>query len=436
MVNKGQDSNTHVKIAVDSNGYLRIQFSSAISREIWGKRQYYKSLGLTDSEQNRIKAGSIVNQIQEDILFGRLDASLQKYSIITQAGTKAEKKHFYYTSDITLQELFSKYLEYIKPQSAPTTFIRKYKQLFSNTIAQCPEDLMDTAGIQAKITELRCPDHAKTLLGKLYDMTVWAKLNKNIPEDFPNPYRYYQENVKTKKAQPKPLPSMVQLNGGVKAQFKYRGFKPSEIPYILQALSERGDYRNKGQWRIPVEFLFLTGFRLGEAAALQWKHIDKDFNYIYVCQSYEPDYDILKDTKTGITQHFPCNKNVKDFLEKIKPLNVEPNYFVLGGEKPINFNNLNTVWSGHPYGQGKNGKHRTVSSLIGKLIAEGLVEFYHPPYSTRHTWINIQLRAGIPVQNVAEWAGNSPDTIWKNYVGHDSNFSHPVEFSLDFAPKY
>jgi integrase len=434
MATKKSTSRKHVKVSKDSKEYLRLQFSSGLSQEIWGKRQYYKALGLSDSEENRIKAEEIANQIEQDILFGRLDASLQKYSIVVQAATKAEKIHPYYRSDITLQKLFAMYLQYIKPQKAETTFIRKYEKLFANTISKCPQDIKDTAGIQAKITELRCRDHAKALLGQLDDMMTWAKINKTIPDDFPNPYKFYKENINNKKPQPKPIPSMVMSCGAIKPQFKCRGFKPEEIPCILEALSERGDYRNKGQWRIPVEFLFMTGFRLGEAAGLQWKNVEKDFNYIYVCQSYEPDYDILKGTKTGVTRYFPCNQQIKEFLRRIKPVDVNPEWFVLGGEKPINFNKLNSVWGGHPYKTNKTKKNKTVASLIGNLIAEGKVEFYYPPYGTRHTWINIQLSAGIPVQNVAEWAGNSPDVIWKNYVGYDNKFSHPIELPIGFTP--
>lgn len=427
MASTKQSLKRHVRVNKDSKGYLRLQFSSNVSQQIWGKRQYYKGLGLTESEENRIKAEEIANQIETDILFGKLDASLQKYSIVFQAAAKAENTHPYYSSDITLQKLFAMYLDYIKPQKEETTFIRKYSKLFASTISQCPEDIKDTVSIYSKITDIRCPEHAKALLGKLYDMMAWAKINRIIPEDLSNPYKFYQDNIKNKKTQSKPLPAMVSSCGVVKSQFKNRGFKPEEIPFILEALSERGDYRNKGQWRIPVEFLFLTGFRLGEAAGLQWKDVEKDFNYIYVCRSYEPDYNILKGTKTGITRHFPCNQQVRDFLARIKPINATPNSFVLGGEKPVNFNNLNQVWTGTANARGRKGRKTTVSSTIGNLILEGKVEFYYPPYATRHTWINIQLRAGIPVQNVAEWAGNSPDTIWKNYVSYDNSFLQPIE---------
>jgi hypothetical protein len=67
-------------------------------------------------------------------------------------------------------------------------------------------------------------------------------------------------------------------------------------------------------------------------------------------------------------------------------------------------------------------------------MEEGKVEYYYSPYGARHTWINIQLKAGVPVQNVAEWAGNSPETIWKNYVSHDGSFSHPAELPVITPP--
>ncbi len=419
-----------VKVSRDSRGYLRLQFSASISREIWNKPQHYKSLGLIDSEENRIKAESIANKIEHDIKFGKLDASLKGYSVVSQAVKNAENTHHYYGSNLTLTSLYNKYIEYIKPQKAETTFLRKYVKLYGNTLTKCSQDLKEAETIQSQIVELRCPEHAKSLLGTLFDAVEWAKINNLVPQDFPNPYKFYQENIKVKKYQAKPLPGMIVNTGVVKPRFKYRGFLPQEIPFILEALSQRGDYRNKGQWAIPVELLFLTGFRLGEAAALRWRNVDKDLEWIHVCESYEPDFNIFKDTKTGCTRYLPCNQRLKEFLSRIKPQDVNPNHFVIGGENPVNFNNLNQVWAGHADPGNGAKKSVAVSSVIGKLIDEGKVEYYYSPYGARHTWINIQLQAGIPVQNVAEWAGNSPDTIWKNYVSYDGNFSHPAELPV------
>ena len=89
-----------VKVSRDSRGYLRLQFSASISREIWKKPQHYKSLGLIDSEENRIKAESIANQIEHDIKFGKLDASLEGYSFVSQAAKNAENTHHYYGSNL------------------------------------------------------------------------------------------------------------------------------------------------------------------------------------------------------------------------------------------------------------------------------------------------------------------------------------------------
>jgi hypothetical protein len=44
-----------VKIGVDKNS-LRLQFPSAISQKIWGVRQKYKSLGLSDTPNKSINS--------------------------------------------------------------------------------------------------------------------------------------------------------------------------------------------------------------------------------------------------------------------------------------------------------------------------------------------------------------------------------------------
>ncbi|NJM86929.1 MAG: DUF3596 domain-containing protein [Hydrococcus sp. RU_2_2] len=56
----------NVTISTDK-GYLRLQFPSALSRAVYGKRQFYKALGRSDTKQNRQWAEAIAAKIQADI---------------------------------------------------------------------------------------------------------------------------------------------------------------------------------------------------------------------------------------------------------------------------------------------------------------------------------------------------------------------------------
>ena len=86
--------------------------------------------------------------------------------------------------------------------------------------------LKEAEKIQSKIVELRCAQHANGLLGKLFDALEWAKINDLVPHDFPNPYKFYKENIKVKKHRAKPLPGMIVKTGVVKPRFKYSGYLP------------------------------------------------------------------------------------------------------------------------------------------------------------------------------------------------------------------
>ena len=38
------------------------------------------------------------------------------------------------------------------------------------------------------------------------------------------------------------------------------------------------------------------------------------------------------------------------------------------------------------------------------------------PYSGRHTYVSLQIHAGVSPVTIAAWAGNSPKSIWDHYA--------------------
>lgn len=85
----------------------------------------------------------------------------------------------------------------------------------------------------------------------------------------------------------------------------------------------REDFETKPDY-IPsyaVEFMLLTGMRIGEVAFLQWEHIKEDKGYILICgsekyvQSTKEHYDDV--TKTGKLRHVPLTQPIKAFLDHL-----------------------------------------------------------------------------------------------------------------------
>ncbi len=68
-----------VTVGVDK-GCLRLQFPSDVSLKIWGKKQKYKTLGLSNTPQNKAVAEKLASIAQMDIFSDELDITLEKYN--------------------------------------------------------------------------------------------------------------------------------------------------------------------------------------------------------------------------------------------------------------------------------------------------------------------------------------------------------------------
>ena len=55
-----------------------------------------------------------------------------------------------------------------------------------------------------------------------------------------------------------------------------------------------------------------------------------------------------------------------------------------------------------------------------------VVTHLYRPYDLRHTSISRWIEAGIPVAQVASWAGNTADVIWRHYANTTQTYEIPV----------
>ena len=74
--------------------------------------------------------------------------------------------------------------------------------------------------------------------------------------------------------------------------------------------------------------------------------------------------------------------------------------------------NFYPAWTGPPDGR---------DGVIADLMKQGKIKTYLKPYATRHTFITLQLKAGMTPANVAKLVGNSPEMIYKHYVSADED---------------
>lgn len=110
----GKASRGSVVVAT-REGRLRLQ----LPRHLYGGEQKYLSLGMSDTAENWELAEAKAQLIESDIKFERFDPTLKKYKPETHLTVIETIKP---KPELTLTQLFSRYLEFKKPTLKATTF--------------------------------------------------------------------------------------------------------------------------------------------------------------------------------------------------------------------------------------------------------------------------------------------------------------------------
>lgn len=172
-----------------------------------------------------------------------------------------------------------------------------------------------------------------------------------------------------------------------------------EVSIILQALKEKEHHR-KIRWDLYAEFMLQTGMRTGEVRALRYNDIKE--NKILVHSNYTLTHGLKNSTKTNKQRWVPLNSRC---LEILKELNQECDYIF-----PWNRQSFQSFFR----------------EKIDEKFNENKLKFRFRPYDLRHTAISRWLEAGIPVTQVANWAGNTSEVIWKYYANTTQEFEIPI----------
>jgi len=135
MYGKVSTMSGRVKITCDK-GYLRLQFPTALSRKLYGKRQFFKGLGRQDTPENHEWAERIAARIQADLdhpdcekLF---DPALSKYFDIKV--TTNVVLHPATIDAIELKDIWIEFVDYKRKsgQISETTYKTRYSRTYAN----------------------------------------------------------------------------------------------------------------------------------------------------------------------------------------------------------------------------------------------------------------------------------------------------------------
>ncbi|MEA5596286.1 tyrosine-type recombinase/integrase [Rivularia sp. UHCC 0363] len=348
-----------------------------------GEPRRYLSLRLSDTPENHKAAQLVAWQIEEDINNGTLRDSLDQYlpspklTVVTNF-TRTSKG---------LGELWDSYCLYKKSQIAASTYIKDFRGRYLNHINKLPtRELRDSVAIRDYLVSNLSPHAAQRMLTQLNACLEWAVSSGLVTH---NPFSKMARDIKVVKYDSNNI----------------NPFTTEEKQEILKAF---GEHQNYSHYLPFVEFLFLTGCRLGEAIGLKWEHISSSSNgklMITFQESYSTVLKANKNTKTGGIRKFPCNLKLSSLLSSLERTSElvfpSPTGLVINGH-----NFTNRVWKG-------TGKYK---GIVGELVAQGKVSSYRCPYNTRHTFISAMLENGLTTSQVAKLVGNSPEVILKHYA--------------------
>jgi integrase len=153
-------------------------------------------------------------------------------------------------------------------------------------------------------------------------------------------------------------------------------------------------------WALYAEWMLQTAMRTGEVRALRWRDIKDD--RILVHQNYTLTHGLKASTKTNRQRWVPLNERCQGILEQ---LDASSEYLF--------------PWNRHAF-------QSIFYDRMVRAHQAGLLDRRYRPYDLRHTAISRWIEGGIPVAQVAAWAGNSAEVIWKHYAGISQDYAMPV----------
>ncbi|NJL37954.1 MAG: hypothetical protein HC840_07925 [Leptolyngbyaceae cyanobacterium RM2_2_4] len=111
-------------------------------------------------------------------------------------------------------------------------------------------------------------------------------------------------------------------------------------------------------------------------------------------------YKIKQGLKAQEKRKFPCNLKVQAILRGIKRENAQPSDLLF------------------PSPEGKYIDFHNFRNLAWKTILKNLDIPYRKTSQTRHTFMTLALENGLDDKDVARWVGNSPEVIYRCYMGN------------------
>lgn len=433
------DGRGDIKLIQKDNVYY-LKFPSHICRAVWNQRQKLLSLSLKVNTGNKKADIDSKSQALGIWLKACEDAK-------SESGYEKIKNNnqFYNPENIYkligdarekcpgLYELCSEWFYKHKVVVGSIEEATKVEYEFAlKQIKDCPhQDLFESEKIKEwLIEEKKAPRTVVRILRTIKIAIKWGMRKRLIPDLVSIDIEEWKQDLVRDSEER--APQWVKEKGYFKPGNQYKGFSLKDEETILEEFKyfPWGRKYSPGQFYNYAKLKFLTGCRTGEGMALKWNDFEDAENFdtdnqrlgvLSFNSSFSQTIDKEKSIKNHKPHQIPCDKELRDFLLSIRPVNYNLSDYII--EPALNGRNrsyfeadFQRCWSGVV----KNRENSRRSGLIEKLLDEKkIAPIFRSPYATRHTFINRQLNAGVPIGTVAAWVGDDPTTLYRNYVGAD-----------------
>lgn len=282
-----------------------------------------------------------------------------------------------------LRVLWQQYTDFKRGQLAHSTIERDYNKIGS-LLKKMPDYLETTIEIRDWLLKRYAAESTRRYLMQFNACCRWAYDSDLLAVNpFDGLTRHFRRKAKAN---------------------DWTGFTAVERDLIIQTFT--ADHPFYAPW---VKFLFWTGCRPEEAAALRWKHVTSDRRVIQFREAAPVGMKQVQSTKTGENRDFPVNERLRSLLVSLPTGGREDLLFK--GEKGGSF-------------EYHNFQTRQWKPTIEALVESGHVALYRPQYHCRHTFITLALDH-LAVKDIAYLVGNSPDIIYKHYASRSRNLNIP-----------
>jgi len=172
----------------------------------------------------------------------------------------------------------------------------------------------------------------------------------------------------------------------------------NEVGLVLAALAAKQTYRNV-DWSLYTELMLQTAMRTGEVRAMRWNDI-KD-GKVLIHSNFTLTHGIKNSTKTNKKRWVPLNGKCQAILNVLP----QDDQYVFPWDR-VAFQSY-------------------FRKKLKPLADVGILSHAYRPYDCRHTAISRWIEAGIPVPQVAAWAGNTAEVIFKHYCNTTQEYQMP-----------